>query len=74
MPDPIWQIKKLRLKEIKQLADCHKRTEPRPGLEPTRGQFHTPCPQSAAPCCPRPALELERDGPHPAEAALAPRF
>ena len=52
MPDPIWQIKKLRLKEIKQLAQCHKGTEPRPGLEPTCGQFHIPCPQSAAPCCP----------------------
>ena len=74
MPDPIWQIKKLRLKEVKQLALVTKEQSQGQGWNPhvansiprVLSLLH-----HAAPCL---VLVLEKDGPHPAEAALAPRF
>lgn len=40
-------MRKLRLKEIKQLAQCQTGVKPRPGLEPRSGQSYIPCPSFA---------------------------
>lgn len=47
IPDPILWMRKLRLKEIKQLAQCQTGVKPRPGLEPRSGQSYIPCPSFA---------------------------